>query len=152
MPEFGLLALVSIAATITFSVIGLYERIYRPRIEKNKNMLVKYANTELKKLVKDIKIPVDNEKMENFSGELNWLNKIVKRPGDFLEWRKYLLISFIIVGIVVGYSIYNPTEIFSGQPVYVWCIVLFGVNLVANIYFLYEVLTIDGAISEIRQK
>ena len=151
MPEFGLLALISIGATMTLGVIGLYERVYRPRIEKNKDKLLRYANAELKSLVRRIKIPADSETMEDFSNELNWLNKLVKRPGDFLEWRKYLLISLVALGIAVGYGVYNPTELISDYPAYAWCILLFVINLIANGYYLYEVWNIDNNISEISQ-
>lgn len=152
MPEFGLLTLISIGAAMTFGVIGLYERVYRPRIEKNKDRLLKYANTELKILVRRIKIPTNSKTMEDFSNELNWLNKLIKRPSDFLGWRKYLLISLVALGIAVGYGVYNPTELISDYPAYAWCILLFIINLVANGYYLYEVWNMDSSISEISRK
>lgn len=152
MPEFGLLALISIGATITFGAIGLYERVYRPRIEKNKDRLFRYANTKLKSLVKRIKIPADSQTMNKFPSELARLNKLVNRPGDFLEWRKYLLISFVILSIAVVYGVYNPTELILDYPASAWCFFLFIVNLGVSGYYIYEVWKIDNIISKIGQK
>jgi hypothetical protein len=138
---------------LLIAVITLYELHYRKRIEQNRPKIVKFCKSELRKLVKEIKIPIPDKeyrKTRDVGYSISSLDTLMGRPDDFLRWRNWMLVPIVLEAGVLG--IISA----KGATVNVGWLQLFGfisaISIFSSIYYLHAIWSVDYKIREIKVK
>ena len=138
-----------VAAVIAwFSLIAVefYERLFRNKIEDNRERLWRYVESQTAQIKQEIKVPSDPRSL---SIKLNELNTLVKRPDDFLKWRKLLVVAVVGFGGFAAYVSYDPFSVIWLLSNIAWLAIVFFLVMLANGVFIYHVFNVDEKISEL---
>lgn len=147
-PESFFPTLLIISLNLTLGVIGLYEYVYRPKIERYEDLLIRYASDELNRLRGALTLPAESQAIKDFSDKVTELNSLIKSPMAFMQWRTYLIgLWLLIVLSVLYYIFYN-----SSVDMQNWCILLFILSFLANGYFMRQVWKMDKKIRELTKE
>jgi len=142
------------AAIAWFSLVCVefYERTFRDKIEKNRDLIWIYVQSEKEKIKDNIEIPMKSDP-EILSAKLKGLSKLAERSDDFIKWRKLLTIFLVAFGGIAGYVAYKPLDTIYLLPNLEWLVITFFVVLLANGVFIYEVFKVDERITKlVREK
>jgi hypothetical protein len=89
-----------LAGTVTFGALGLYERQYRPKIERGRYLLTDYVNLQTQEIVTSIKLPMEPSSLQLKLNQLVSMNGLVRRPESLLAWRRYQIGMFVLLGLL----------------------------------------------------
>ena len=141
----------AVIAWFSLVAVEFYERIYREKIEKNRELIWGYVQAEQKRIKDNISIPL-KVNSQDLSAELDGLNKLAKRPDDFIEWRKRLTVLVVVFGGFAGYVAYRPLDIVFLISNVEWFVIAFFVVLLLNGYFVYAVFKVDQKITDLTKE
>ncbi|MCJ7768412.1 hypothetical protein MUP79_08480 [Candidatus Bathyarchaeota archaeon] len=145
-----MLYLVVIGVNFTLGVLGLFESVYRPKVENNAALLQSYVMSELAKTKDQIKLPTDPELLQRELSRLDDLNKTLRRPDDFLRWRSYLVVLLVVLGVVAAFGFYDPNFLVINVPLSLWSVVAFVLSVTLNGVFLLFTLKVDRLIQRVK--
>jgi len=144
--------LAAVIAWFSLVCVEFYERTFRGKIEKNRDLIWGYVQSEKQKIKDDIEIPMRSDS-RNLSAKLEDLSKLVERPDDFIKWRKWLTILLVTFGGIAGYVAYRPVDTICLLPNLEWLVIAFFAVILANGVFIHEVFKVDERITKlIREK